>query len=300
MDGYLTSLFGIQRYFFYNLVQKKIIDWTIFFSGLLSRFDLYYSRNNKTNDKISVTDFLENCHRKLKQTNKNVSFDKNFKGLILKIGSRRSNCYSRIYEIKNSLKFEDEMKGKFLQKYHLLLVGNRLDEFEQKLSSHFSIYFGKLLPLHFYYLDWLVIKLRPIRKQPIFQSGLNSDYVKPEISLNIKTFVMFLQYLDFEIQCLGGITYRQVSFKLRDFLQFQNPVVKSTNHYQLEKVKNFLQQLQTGVFLTSFDDTYFQSLVAIPQVKFEKCPKQKCWIGKVSLVEELFSYTYPFYWLLNF
>jgi hypothetical protein len=62
-------------------------------------------------------------------------------------------------------------------------------EFEQKLSSHFLVYFGKLLPLEFLYLDWLVIKLRPIRKQPILPSGLNSDYIKSEISLNIKTFV---------------------------------------------------------------------------------------------------------------
>ena len=82
---------------------------------------------------------------------------------------------------------------------------------------------------------------------------------------------------------------------VRDFLKFQNPTVKSTNHYQLEKIKKFLQQLQTGVFLTSFDDTHFQSLVAIPQVKLEKCPKQKYWIGRVWLVEELFYYSYPFY-----
>jgi len=118
------------------------------------------------------------------------------------------------------------MKGKFLQNYHLLLVENRLDEFEQKFSSHFLFYFEKLLPLQFSYLDWLIIKLRPIRKQPILQSGLNSDYIKSEISLNIKTFVMFLQFLtyvqhlDFEIESLGGILYRQVIFKLRDFLEF--------------------------------------------------------------------------------
>jgi hypothetical protein len=108
-------------------------------------------------------------------------------------------------------------------------------------------------------------------------------------------FLTYVQYLDFEIEYLGDISYRQVSFKLRDFLQFQNPIVKSTNHYQLEKVKNFIQQLQTEVFLISFDDNHFQRLVAIPQVKLEKCPKQKCWIGRVWLVEELFYYTYPFY-----
>ena len=87
------------------------------------------------------------------QTNKNISLEKNSKGLILKIGTRRSNNYSQIYKRKNFLKFEHEMKGKFLQKYNLLLVRNRLKEFEQKLSSHFLRYFGKLLLFHFCYLD---------------------------------------------------------------------------------------------------------------------------------------------------
>ena len=45
-------------------------------------------------------------HKQLTQTNKNVSFDKNSKGLILKIGNRKSNHYSRIYEGRNYLKFD--------------------------------------------------------------------------------------------------------------------------------------------------------------------------------------------------
>jgi hypothetical protein len=65
------------------------------------------------------------------------------------------------------------MKGKFIQDYHLLLVLNNLEKFEHKLSNHFFYYFGKLLPLNHSYLDWLVSKLRPIRKQQIPQSGLN-------------------------------------------------------------------------------------------------------------------------------
>ena len=68
------------------------------------------------------------------------------------------------YRVLNYLKFEHEMKGKFLQDYHSLLVENRLEEFEQKLSSQFLISFGKLLPLKYSYIDWLVIQLRPIRK----------------------------------------------------------------------------------------------------------------------------------------
>lgn len=80
----------------------------------LGRFDLYYSRNNKSTDKISGKDFLENYQPKLKQTNKNFSLEKNPKGWILKIGSRRSTNYFRIYDTQNSFKFELEMKGKFL------------------------------------------------------------------------------------------------------------------------------------------------------------------------------------------
>jgi hypothetical protein len=202
------------------------------------------------------------CYRTLKQTNKNVSFEKNSKGLILKIGSRRSNNYSRIYEANNSLKFEHEMKGKVLHQYHLLLVENRLEEFEQKFSSHFIISFGKLLVLNYSYLDWLVIKLRPIRKQTTLQYGLNSHYIQSDIvadSRNFVTLIQFLNYvrnLDFETKYIDQIPYRVVVFRLQDFLEVQN---KSNNQYQLVKVKKFLKELQTGILLTSFSDTHFQS-----------------------------------------
>ena len=271
------------------------------FYEIISRFDLYFERNDKRSDKISKKEFLQNCQREIKQTNKNINLEKNRKGWILKIGNRKSNNYFRIYENKNTLKFEHELKGRVLREYHLLLVDNQFEEFEQKLSSHFLVSFGKLLPLNYDYLDWLVLKLRPIRKQTFFQSGLNSDYINSEILMDTKNFIMFLQfltyaqYLDFEMESLGKITYRQVKFKVRDFLEFQNPRVKYTNYYQFEKIKKFIQQLQTGLFITSFNNTHFQSLVAIPQVKLEKSSKHKSWVARVWLLEELFYYDYPFY-----
>jgi len=194
------------------------------------------------------------------------------------------------------------MKGKFLKKYHFLLISNCLEEFEQKLSLYFLVYFGKLLPLNFSYLDWLVIKLRPIRKQIIPRGGLNSHYLETTSlkSFNArKTFVMLLQFLtyvqhlDFKIEYLYGVPYRQVNFKLQDFLKFQDPMVKSSNHYQVEKLKEFFDRLQKGAFLTSFSDTSFRSLADIPQVKLEK-GKQNYWIAKVCITEELFDYRYPF------
>ena len=181
-DGTLLEFAGLSGNLFYTLIKKELIHWTIFSSAVLSRFDLYYSRIQKSDDKISVTDFLESSHRKLKQTNKNVSFEKNHKGLIFTIGSRASDHFSRIYEGKNFLKFEHEMKGKFLQKYYSLVVENRFQEFEKKLLIPFLIYFGKLLPLYHSDIDWLIVKLRPRRNQQIHQLDLKTDYRNSELS----------------------------------------------------------------------------------------------------------------------
>ena len=251
---------------------------------------------------------MSNCHDKLILTNKNVNFEKNSKGLIFKIGNRKSNHYSRIYEGKNFLKFEHEMKGRFLQKYHTLLVQNRLEEFEYHLTQYFLYRFGKILPLDYSYTDWLVIKLRPIRKQSIPKSFLNSEYFQSNnLSLldDRKNFLMRLQFLaytqhlDFKIDSLGDppyrTRYRLVIFRIQDFLKFQNPMVKSTNYYQIKKLKKFFNELQRNSLVTSFTDNQFRSLVTIPEVRVWKSKKQNnSLIARVWIAEELFHYNYPF------
>lgn len=112
--GTYVHFSGTNAACFYSLIKQNLIKWELFYSAILGRLDLNYLRKNKTDDKLSTTEFLENCQRKLIQTNKNISLEKNSKGLILKIGTRRSNNYSRIYQGKNFLKFEHEMKGKFI------------------------------------------------------------------------------------------------------------------------------------------------------------------------------------------
>lgn len=188
------------------------------------------------------------------------------------------------------------MKGKFIKNYHNLLIHNTFEEFEHKLALHFLTYSGKLFPLEYSYLDWLVLKLRSMRKQKTLPYGLNSDYIQSEIltdSRNFVTLIQFLNYvqnLDFEIKYIDQILYRVVVFTLQDFIQLQN---KSNNQYQLVKVKHFLKELQTGILLTSFSDIHFQSLVAVPLVKFTKF--QKFWVGRVWIAQDLFYYKYPFY-----
>jgi hypothetical protein len=297
--GTILQFSGPNAFVFYAFVRKNLIDWTIFSSAVLNRFDLYYSRKNEREDKISTREFLDNSQRELNQGGQNVSFEKNSKGFILGIGSRRSNNYFRIYERKNSLRFEHEMKGKFLQKYHSLLVANRLEKFEQKLSSHFLLSFRKLLSLNYSYMDWLAIKLRPTRRQKALQHGLNSDYIKSEILMDTKSFVSLIQFLNYaqhlnyEVEYLGSTAFRKVIFQVRDFLEFQDPSVKPTNNYRLKEIKEFFHELQAGLYVTSFSRAKFRSLVIVPKVEFEVC--SKCLIGKVWLVEELFFHSYPFY-----
>ena len=121
------------------------------------------------------------------------------------------------------------------------------------------------------------------------------SYIQSEIKSESRKFVRLIQFLnyaqhlDFEIKYLDTISYRVVGFRFQDFLRFQN---KYNNQYQLRKVKEFFEEVQTGILLPSFRDNYFQSFVAILLVKFHKI--QKFWVGRGWLAEELFYSKYPF------
>lgn len=302
-QGTILQFSGSNAAFFYSLAQKGVISWEIFSSGIVNRVDLYFLRTNKISDKISTQEFLENSQKNLNRKYRNVVLNKNSKRFISTIGSRRSNNYLRIYKGKNYLKFEHEMKGKLLQEYHNLLVENCFQQFEQKLSSHFLSRAAKLLPLKDSYMDWLVIKLRPIRKYSTSKYFLNTDYLEPNslyLSSDPKKFIMFLQFftyvqkLDFKADFLGDTTYRVFNCRIDHFLKFQNPSVKTTSYYKLKKARLFFAEVQNGTFLTSFSNTEFQRLVAIPKVKIAKSKKLKCWVAKIWLVEDLFHYKCPF------
>ena len=258
-----------------------------------------YARKNKTDDKISVRQFLQNCQTKLMQTNKNISLEKNSKGLILKIGTRRSNNYSRIYQGKNFLKFEHEMKGKFMKTYHTLLIQNHFEEFEHKLSIHFLTYFGKVLPLHYSYTDWLVIKLRPLRKQTFSLTGLKIDYLRSGSFQNntdsykfctLLQFLVYAQTLNYKIDSLGTTSYRLVQFRVQDFLKYTK---LSSNYYQLKKLIEFFDELQTNSLIKFFSNQKYRSLVTIPEVNLQK-GKQNSWTVEVWIADELFYYAHPF------
>ena len=91
------------------------------FDITLSRFDLVYERSNKPTDKIDTKEFLNSSYRQFQEShpNRKLVSERNRKGLI----------HYRIYRRNNYLRFEAEMKGKFIKTYHILLIQNTFEEF---------------------------------------------------------------------------------------------------------------------------------------------------------------------------
>jgi len=302
-NGTLFNFCGSNANYLYSILKQKSFKWQIFHTASLSRLDLCFERNSKTLNATSTNNFLDHCFRNLQKLNKKTTLEKNRNGWILKIGNRRSNNYFRVYKKQEtSLRFEHEMKGKPLREYFVLLMEDNFEEFEQKLSLHFIVSFGKLFSLNSVYLDWLAIKLRPIRQYKIPKSYFNSHYIgfnnfnsfeNRQGFFNLLQFLVYVNDLDYTMGHLDSTTYRLVVFKVQDFLKYQNPTVKSTNYYQLKKVLNFIQELQKNSIIQSFSDREFRCLITIPEVKLTKS-NRNTWYARVWVAEELFYYPYPF------
>lgn len=103
-------------------------------------------------------------------------------------------------------------------------------------------------------------------------------------------FLVYAQNLDYDIDSLGSTDYRRIIFRVQDFLKFQKV---SNNYYQLKKLIEFFDELQTNSLIKFFSDTHYRSLVTIPEVELEK-GKQNIWMAKIWIAEELFYYAHPF------
>lgn len=141
-----------------------------------------------------------------------------------------------------------------------MLIENNLEEFENKLSKRFLYNFGKTLPLHYSYLDWLVVKLRPIRKQKFYSSALKLHYIQTidftstidrQQFFTLLQFLVYAQNLDYEIDSLGSTYYRRVVFRVQDFLEYTK---QSNNYYQLKKLLKFFEELQKNSLIQFLSD----------------------------------------------
>jgi len=123
-DGTQIRFSGKNATRFYQLIQQQKINWHLFKTQnsklaklnklTLNRVDLCYSKTKKdihTNQ--SFESFLKSCHEKILQNSrtKYIQYNRNEKGFILKVGSRKSPNYYRVYENNQEIRFELEMKS---------------------------------------------------------------------------------------------------------------------------------------------------------------------------------------------
>jgi hypothetical protein len=188
------------------------------------------------------------------------------------------------------------------------MVEDCFEELESKLVQEYISYFAKLLPFQYLYTDWLAEKLRPFRVnlKTYSQPTLCSDYINIELetifgSFEPKKFIMFLKFLkfttslDYKTEIFDGDSYRIIIFRVKDFLDVSHSHYNSQNeYYKMQKTKDFLRDLQQNLLVKCFTDDYFKSLVTIPKLELYKCKKSKCWLTRISLLEQLFDYQYPF------
>ena len=154
--------------------------------------------------------FLNSCHEKILQNSrtKHIKYSRNKKGFILKVGSRKSPNYYRVYENNQEVRFELEMKSSRVQSVQDFLFSHQIPEFEQILTKHFYNYSTKILVLDQGYTDWLIQYLRRKEKQdaglllPFFnQNTLSvSDTKKVFGLLQFLSFIRTIPFQTFETQ----------------------------------------------------------------------------------------------------
>jgi hypothetical protein len=292
--GTIVEFSGENAKQFYQWLKDNNVNWNLFRNPRLSRVDLYYSLETPLTEEEARL-FFHACQINLKL---NLGYQKNRRGQILRIGRRSSDRFSRIYTRNDRLRFEHEMKGQFIEEYSNIFVSKSWEDFEDVLSQHFLHYFGKHLAMDSVHLNWLAVKLRSIRPEPVANLIFKMDYISSIASIEdqkkVVQFLKFLVYakdLDYVTQSLGSTRYRCVSFRVQDFLKFQEPTVQVGSQYKVQKLKKFFKELQTDFLLSMFRDYTFQKLISVPKVEFWK---DYHWMVKVWIVDELFYYNYPF------
>ena len=293
---------------FYKLIKQRAIQWNKFPNPVFSRLDLVYQRISKFNDPISTVDFINSCYIQFQElhSSRNLLSERNQKGLILKIGNRRSSRHYRIYtnQKNNLLRFEAEMKGDLIKDFQDLLITSSFEEhqFESKIAYQFFKYSFEIFsslnqPSH---IDWLATRIRPYQyRNPfslelaIYSDYLNQmDYKLLKEKQHLITLLRLLAYVKKLKYTTKSLTseFRRYRFPLRDFLNYNNQVY---NSYQVKKLKSFFDLVKTNFVIESFSNKDYRILVTIPEVSVHKS-EQNILMVEIWIAEDLFDYLHPF------
>ncbi len=323
-NGICVAFPGNSAALFYQLSKEKKIDWNLFDSANINRFDLNYIRPIDPSQERQVVDFFKQSEQIIHSKGINARINSTKKELSLKIASKRSNRSAKIYDVGRKgqfLKFEMEIRRTLIANYKSDFLINDFEKIEDLLTREFLNYFWKLLPLKNNYTDWLSQRIRPIvnNTRVSIQPYISTDYIKSDRSklsqVSLKNFIMFLKFirftkeLEYEIQKFDNILYRVLVFRVKDFSDVCDSMFKSdNNYYKISQVKQFLRQLQENIFLEIFNDSDFIQILAldnqsiiemdrltgIPRVTLFKQPRSNYLVARIVLLEDLFHYGYPF------
>ena len=207
---------------FYNRVKKNQFDWGIL-DGLkptLSRINVCCFREIKRNDTNElVEDFMKKCCKKVKSKDKRRKADYTLEenGWVLKIGARKSPKHYRVYENKQGLRFELEVKKGLAKSFQKLLMDNRFQKLENDLSKLFYSQSFDSLSFNSCYTDWLIHWYR-IRLNQKELNRFNTSYFKINNLLlydNKKLIFDFFRILSF----IRNKEYIKQTFKIDDDAQ---------------------------------------------------------------------------------
>lgn len=284
---------------FYRCIQTKVFNWNLFTKPKLSRFDLCYPRKHSSEQNYQKLErFMQESCQKIhaKSKRRHASWNRNSKGFILKIGSRTSSNYYRVYQAPDELRFELEMKHKVVQSFQKYLFDNNLQTFEHKLSRHFYYQSFESLTLNAYCMDWLLHWYRTNFNKNQTNSLIttyftNKDSTKQQYIFNLLKLLSFMTNREKSEVVLDEQVYYLVQAPLNQFIDYLG--MKRTNHRHRTKALSILHELQTlQPIIENFDDSEFRSSVNFPYFKIKK--KGRIWILTIAIAKQLYDYKYPY------
>ena len=301
---------------FYKLIQQNKVNWKILKLGslTLSRFDVYYFEKINDTDESLVKYFLQNCVKNLEEKRKNISYSLSYQkkkgGYLLRIGSRQSSKHLRIYQKRNGLEFELEIKKQETKKLQSFLFSNQLETFEEGYIRCYYDYLWNYLVFDNPFTEWLAVGGRKLRMNRFLSDSLTLSYLKPKLAQDIYQnfdkkpemlcFIQLLSFLDQrknKIQILErSLGFVKIQFQAEDFFNFLGVSLDKCDGRKLARIMDIMhgQSPRMIVFSETPVEKKFQSKSMLVNVEFNQIRRGR-FTGEIIVAEEIYQYRYPYY-----
>ena len=155
------------------------------------------------------------------------------------------------------------------------------------------------------YTDWLIENSRKIRSVEMSENWLLTTYVQnihfdelknQEFFYRLFQLLSYIKIQESSVYWISNERYRIISFRVSEFLEFIGK--EKTNYYQIRKLVDFLESLQTLPPIRQyFSDRGFRSALIFPYLEVRR---KKSWCVELAVSERLYFYQYPFSFPKNF